>query len=163
VLRLRPRTITLRWRRNSHAAPGCRAVIALVLAGCGGGSAVGKWQDESGRTLESYTGEGGEEGCGWESVTFLVSLVSLDHGWSGRGLQQFIRDPEGVLPRSYTLGAYDEDAALPEDAIDTGFRLDSLELWVPATSDDTGPEAVYVVDDDSVERWPRAKSEIVCA
>ena len=131
------------------------AVTALVLAGCGGESAEGTWRDERGRTLLSYAGD---EHCDWESVTFLDSRVDLDGGSSGNGPQQFVRDPEGELERSY-LGAYDGDAVLPQDAIDTGFRLDSVELWI----DDTGPDAVYVVDGDSVERWPRAKSEIGCA
>ena len=58
---------------------------------------------------------------------------------------------------------YKSDAVLPEAAVDTGFRLDELELWAVPTRDEKGPDAVYVVDDVSVERWPRAKTEIACA
>jgi hypothetical protein len=42
--------------------------------------------------------------------------------------------------------------------VDTGWRGQGRELWIAA---DEG--YVFVVDGDSVERWPRADPPIACA
>jgi hypothetical protein len=130
---------------------------ALALAGCGGAEAVGTWEDEQGRTVESFAGP---EHCDWESVTFLSVNVDLDELGTPADQRWFLRDPEGVLSGEGRI-AYDGDAQLPEDAVDTGLRLEGRELWAEPADDPPGPEAVYVVDGDSVERWPR--TDVGCA
>jgi hypothetical protein len=137
-------------------------LVALVIAGCGGAAeavAVGTWQDEQGRTVESVEGP---EHCDWQSATFLYVEVDLDELGSRADRQQFIRDPEGVLSDAVDV-AYDGDARLPEGAVDTGLRLETRELWAEPAVDSPGPDAVYVVEGDSVERWPRTREEVACA
>jgi hypothetical protein len=136
--------------------------LATVLAvGCGGSSAaaVGTWHDEQGRTVESFEGP---EHCDWQSATFLHAEIDLDEPGATAVRQQFLRDPEGVLSGEVVV-AYDSSASLPDDAADTGLRLESMELWAKPTDDPSGPEAVYVVKGDSVERWPRTRQEVACA
>jgi hypothetical protein len=134
-------------------------LAATAVAGCGGAEAVGTWQDEQGRTVESSAGP---EHCDWESATFLYVEVDLDELGIPADRQQFLRDPEGVLSDSVEL-EYDGDARLPRGAVDTGLRLDARELWAEPADDPPGPDAVYVVEGDSVERWPRTREEVACA
>jgi hypothetical protein len=136
-------------------------LVASAIAGCGGAGAeaVGTWKDAQGRTIESSEGP---EHCDWQSATFLYVEFDLEQPGTPTDRQQFLRDPEGVLSDSVDL-AYDGDARLPEGAIDTGLRLGARELWAEPADDPPGPDAVYVVEDDSVERWPRAREEVACA
>jgi hypothetical protein len=87
-------------------------------------------------------------------VTFLLVDVDLDALGASANEQTFFRDPEGLL-NDVAEAAYDGDAELPEDAVDSGLRLGARELWAEPADDPPGPEAVYVVEGDSVERWPR--------
>ena len=141
------------------------SALVVLLAGCGGSgsgeSAVGTWHDESGRTLESFAGS---EHCDWESATFLLASVALQDGEAGPEYRvEFVRDPDGLFSDD-TLLSYNGDAQLPDDAVQTGFRLDDFMLWVdPKEADATGTKAIYVVKGDSVERWPRARQEHACA
>lgn len=128
-------------------------LILALLAACEGAEGVGTWRDEQGRTLESFSGP---EHCDWQSVTFLHAEAGLLGGAVSERLQ-FLRDPEGLFEAEVVV-PYDADATLPEDAVDTGFRLDDLELWAERDRD-----AVYALKEGSVERWPRTRSEIACA
>jgi hypothetical protein len=101
--------------------------------------------------VESFAGP---EHCDWESVTFLLVDVDLNALGASANEQTFFRDPEGLL-NDVAEAAYDGDAELPEDAVDSGLRLGARELWAEPADDPPGPEAVYVVEGDSVERWPR--------
>ena len=69
----------------------------------------------------------------------------------------FIRDPKGVFGDPALVEGFDPDATLPSDATYSGFRSETRQLWT-APSD---PDAVYVVEGDSVERWP-AGEQLVC-
>jgi hypothetical protein len=83
----------------------------------------------------------GASHCGWQSVTFL--------DYNG---QAYVRDTEGRF--TGTPVSYAEGIELPATATDTGWRDGGRELWVgPDTPE--GPTSVYVVEGDSVERWPR--------
>lgn len=137
------------------------ALAAFILAGCGGSSptAVGTWHDEQGRTVESFAGP---EHCDWQSATFLYAEVDLDEPGTNAERQQFLRDPEGVFSSELVV-PYDGSARLPDDAVDTGLRLESIELWAQPADDAPGPDAVYVVEGDSIERWPRTRDEVACA
>ena len=130
---------------------------AFVLAGCGGAEAVGTWQDDQGRTVESSAGP---EHCDWESVTFLSVGIDLDKLGTLAHEQWFFRDPEGLIS-GFGEVAYDGDAQLPEGAVATGLRLGEREVWAEPADDPPGPAAVYVVEGDSVERWPR--TDVGCA
>lgn len=87
----------------------------------------------------------GDAHCDWQTVTFL----HLD----GR---QYLRDPQHLLSVS-TVQPYDDDAQLPADASDTGFRRGSDELWLA----DDGT-AAYLVTDRGVEAWPSTTGMVGC-
>ncbi|MBE1605294.1 hypothetical protein [Actinopolymorpha pittospori] len=101
----------------------------------------------------------GPEHCHWDSAVLLY--IGWPLGTVASSITQarlYVRDPEGVFPRELRKGLR-QDAALPADARDTGYRSDDLQLWL-APSD---PDAVYLRVDRDVERWPRANAGIVCA
>ena len=60
----------------------------------------------------------------------------------------YISDPHMVLPAPLVI-QYSDDAALPADAVDTGFRRNGAELWI---SNDAN--VAYLVTGDTVEAWP---------
>lgn len=47
---------------------------------------------------------------------------------------------------------YLDDARLPADAVDSGYREGARELW---TSPAMGKDAVFIVSPEVVQRWPR--------
>ena len=88
----------------------------------------------------------GPEHCGWETATFL----RLDG-------ELYLRDPNGVLA-DQTVGRFRTEAALPTDAVNTGWHTADWRLF-------TVPDQrfVYVMTTDgTIERWSRAKQEIGC-
>jgi hypothetical protein len=84
--------------------------------------------------------------CDWDGATFLDL-----HG------DTFVRDPDGVLPPEWFSLTFDPDATLPDDANDTGYRLDRQALWVAADR-----SAVYIATGNDVERWPAASDFVGC-
>lgn len=63
----------------------------------------------------------------------------------------YIRDPMNLLGDAATARAFDADADLPENAVDTGFRhRTGQQLWLA----DDDLSAIYLVAPHSVERWP---------
>jgi hypothetical protein len=70
----------------------------------------------------------------------------------------FVHDPDNVFGDLRISRAFEEDAKLPEDAIDTGYRQEGTELWMRPHDD----AFIYLVSDERVERWPRDASPPVC-
>ncbi|WP_217237817.1 hypothetical protein [Streptomyces sp. AC555_RSS877] len=110
------------------------------------------WTDRSGKRLPTTTVSSGPgpEHCDWQSAHFL----QLGRGEDGR---QYVRDPGTVFDRDQLAAPYDGDVRLPEDARDTGYRLDERELWL---TDD--PSRAYVRTPDGVEAWPLAERGVAC-
>ncbi|MCD7438060.1 hypothetical protein K4B79_07430 [Streptomyces lincolnensis] len=110
------------------------------------------WTDATGKRIPVTTVHSslGPEHCDWQSARML-------HLGRGRNAEQFVRDPEGVFERDLLTGPYDGDVRMPDDARDTGYRLDDRELWL--TDDRT---TAYVRTPDGVEAWPRTKDVIAC-
>ncbi len=106
------------------------------------------WNDADGGRVPTsvITSARGPEHCNWETVTFLT----LD----GEG---YISDPEDVLGGRGFVTSFDADAALPPDALDTGYRQDNRRLWL--SSDRL---IAYVVTDDAVEAWPSSSATFTC-
>jgi hypothetical protein len=103
----------------------------------------------------------GPEHCGWQSVTMLTL------GWppgtaaeTAAHARQYVRDPTRTLPASDLSEHLDLDAALPPDAIDTGYRYGPVALYVGRRDAD---EAVYLVAGRDIERWPRSDPMTVCS
>lgn len=151
-------------------------VAALALSGCGGSpdvqrvealeNGVGweqRWQDADGESVPAdvVTTYRGAEHCEWQSTVFLLL------GWplgipapNASRARMYVRDAKGKFEH-HLRGRFDDDAQLGRDARDTGYRLDGrLELWI---SEGNRQHAVYIVDGERVERWPRAKRHIACA
>ncbi|GCB43608.1 hypothetical protein SNL152K_893 [Streptomyces sp. NL15-2K] len=111
------------------------------------------WTDEDGNripttTVSSYAGP---EHCDWQSAHFL---------YLGRGedSSQYVRDPKSVFESEMLTAPYDGDVRMPDDAHDTGYRLDDRELWL---TDDRS--TAYVRTPDGVEAWPRTRETVACA
>jgi hypothetical protein len=121
----------------------------------------GPWTAPDGREVPSDPGRGtelavteGPDHCGWTSATFLhlgwpVGTVATDPD----RVRQYVRDPQGLFA-DQLVAPFEPDAALPDDAADTGYHRGPIELWISPSDRD---EAVYVVnvDTDVVERWTR--------
>jgi hypothetical protein len=109
-----------------------------------------------GRELNSVAGS---DHCGWQSV------VMMHLGWplgtvaeSSAEVRQFIRDPDGVIVGWGIRDKLRVAVDLPDDARDTGYRNDDLELWLVPSD----PDAAYLRVADDVERWPRADPAVGC-
>lgn len=119
------------------------------------------WRDGEGRSVsaEVLNVIRGPQPCGWEAAAILhvgwpLGRESEDNSQS----RQYVRDPQGVLPRDVVSEAPDLAATLPEDAELSWYVTVGHELWIsPAEVD----QAVYLVIDGAVERWPRA-DEFAC-
>ncbi|KOU61764.1 lipoprotein [Streptomyces sp. MMG1533] len=111
------------------------------------------WTDKAGKRIPTTTlsSHFGPEHCDWQSVHFL---------YMGRGgdSRQYVRDPDGVFESDLLTAPYDGDVRMPDDARDTGYRLDEQELWL---TDD--PSKAYVRTPDGVEAWPLTKRGVACA
>lgn len=107
------------------------------------------WQDADGNRVPTsvITSARGPEHCDWEIVTFLT----LD----GQG---YISDPDDVLDGRGFVAPFDADAALPPDAVDTGYQQADRRLWLSSDR-----SIAYVVTEDAVEAWPSSAEEFACA
>lgn len=102
-------------------------------------SSGSKWLDDEGARVPTSIIRSfpGADHCGWGSVTFLV-LENRD----------YIRDPRGLIDVPMVM-AFDDDAALPAGAVDTGYQRGGRRLWISVDR-----RVAYVVDGDRVEAWP---------
>ncbi len=80
---------------------------------------------------------------------------------SDRRTKVFVRlATTGDLPASYFASTFDGRATLPADARDTGYHREEWHLWVV---DEAIDRAIWLVHDDTVERWPAATESIACS
>ncbi len=134
------------WTRRSPSWVALPFAATLVLAGCGASAQV--WTGPS-QTVTAYPGS---SRCNDESVLFLKL-----------GDAQYVFDPGSTIERQLLKSEPEKDATLPADAIDTRLRRSDAEMWLAANGD-----ALYVVSgdglqNDSVQKWPRAVEPIVCS
>lgn len=169
--------------RGRRLAPTSWGLIVL-LATCTGSSfdpapaalpddlqaAVGTWYDSNGAPLPNgkpfvMSVRRGPTHCGWEDLLFLV--ISWPLGTEARGpdfssnTRTFVRlsSTNAFAPSDFAT-TFDASAALPPGAYDTGYYRDGWHLWA---SDSRIDQAVWLVHDDSVERWPAEKRLMGCA
>jgi hypothetical protein len=99
--------------------------------------------------------------CDWQSATVMHLPWPLGtNPTDASGVRQFIRDPKRVMPQRNLHGALDLHATLPADAVGTGYRYQSLEIYLSASDQD---DAVYVVGPAAVERWQRSDPMTLCS
>ena len=101
----------------------------------------------------------GEGSCGGTGAADLLTGWPLGASHDHRPFRIFVRDPDNIFEDRRTSDLFDEDADLPHDAVDTGFRQDEEELWMRPGDD----AFVYLVRDDKVERWPLDRTPPGCA
>ncbi len=95
----------------------------------------------------------GPQHCGQETARTLTVGDPVGSAFTSRSDSvTFVRDPNGSMGDRAVQRALRLDAALPDDAEDTGFRQGSTELWVVPDM-----RAIYLSDGDDVERWPRRR------
>jgi hypothetical protein len=100
----------------------------------------------------------GPRHCGWESATILAIANPLGQPLTSQNSRQYIRDPEAVFA-DLTAGPFESSVAFPADAVFTGYRYGSMELWF---SPKALPDAVFLGREGIWERWPRAVEEFGC-
>lgn len=103
----------------------------------------------------------GPEHCGWQAATVMHLPWPLGTSpTSAAGARQFIRDPKRVMSQQNLRGTLDLQATLPADAVSTGYRYQTIELYVSPSDQD---DAIYVVGPRAVERWPRSEPMTLCS
>jgi hypothetical protein len=97
--------------------------------------------------------------CGYESARVIISGKPVGTRYGGhRDSAHYVRDPENVFGDSRTAAAFDPDSEVPAGALDTGFRQGSIELW----ADPSDASSIYLVLEQSVERWPLDPEPTLC-
>jgi hypothetical protein len=112
--------------------------IVVIAASLGTCSSRVTWVDEKGQRIAEYPGA---EHCNWQEARMLDFRRHA-----------FVRDPDGIFGSEELAMPFEASSRLPNDAVDTGYREGGRELWRGAS---TWPDAVFVISDGGVERWPR--------
>ena len=102
----------------------------------------------------------GPEHCGWEHVAILTMGIPLGREFTTEEESRtYVRDHAGRLA-DRLAGPFVPSVTLLDDAIFTGYRYGSNQLWIsPSAADDM----VFLVRGTVVERWPRVRMSITCA
>lgn len=100
----------------------------------------------------------GPEVCGYEDLV-LVTMAKLlgQPARTSDDARQYVRDPANQFD---TIGRFAPSVEKPPDAVFSGYRYGSMELW---TSRQAGPDAVFMARNGVWERWPRARDLFACA
>jgi hypothetical protein len=100
----------------------------------------------------------GPEVCGYGDLV-LVSMGKIlgQPALTSDNARQYVRDPANQFD---TIGRFEPSVERPRDAVFSGYRYGSMELW---TSIDVGADAVFMARDGVWERWPRARELFACA
>jgi hypothetical protein len=78
----------------------------------------------------------GKDACGGERVADILMGWPLGRSHHGhRPYRIYVRDPEQVISDAATSEAFEDDAELPADAVDTGFRQGRSALWMRPNDD----------------------------
>jgi len=108
-----------------------------------------------GLVVETFVGSAH---CDETNVIFLWlawPVGTVAHSY--RAMHYFVRDPNGVVPRTEPMGWFSPETTLPGDARDTGYRRGSYHLFVSSLGD-----AVFLQNGSHVERWPRLRQPLLC-
>ncbi len=140
---------TTTTRGDGWTVTGMRACDASEFDPAAGlTSAVTIWTDADGQRVstEKIVSYPGPAHCGHDESTWLTVDGVL-----------YFRDPKHVMA-DWVAHPFDADAKLPSDALDSGYRSESGELWIVPEGD------AYLVATDHVERWPRSTDQTLgCA
>ena len=95
--------------------------------------------------------------CGWDSARTITVAATIGEQIVRRSDERtYLRDPLHVVPGNVFPLAFSPN--VPADAVDTGLRFGSDQLWVVGPRDDS----LYIVTADGVELWPAVESPPSC-
>jgi hypothetical protein len=100
----------------------------------------------------------GEGACGGSRVADILMGTPLGRPHDESAARIYIKDPTNVFGDDVTSEAYEADAELPDDAVDSGYRQDGTELWISRDDD----RSIYLVAESSIEKWPQDGSPPGC-
>lgn len=96
----------------------------------------------------------GPSHCGWEDTPVLITADPFgSRGADSTSDVEYVRDPNGLCGIAEFVDGFETPDSRPVDATDTGYRQGQRELWLSPSD----PDAIYINDADTVERWPRAE------
>jgi hypothetical protein len=99
--------------------------------------------------VDVLTDRTGPAHCGWDRTRVIVTGDPVGHRYTNAADDlEYLRDPDGVHG---ALGAgFVASTVVPANAVDTGFRSATTELWV----DPDDKSRIWVRTGDVVEQWP---------
>lgn len=120
---------------------------------------IHRWTNDDGCPvrLDILMTRQGADACGGSKVADILMGTPLGAPHSSSRARIYIKDPTGQFGMSEIQAGYEADADLPEDATDSGYRQKSSELWTVPDGD-----AIYLVSEDQVERWPHVEAPPTC-
>lgn len=113
------------------------------------------WTDTSGCLvrIDMLADRQGPGHCDFEAARVITTGESFGARFSSaEDDTAYVMDPRGVFGDRELMDAYRSDAEKPEDAVDTGARLDETELWM-----DPDGGFLYLVEPDGVQWLPRGE------
>lgn len=94
----------------------------------------------------------GPDHCGWEDSRVIITGDPFETRYTDGSMSvEYVRDPNGVYEIPAFVDGFRVLDSLPDDAVDTGYRQGTRELWISSAD----PEAIFIRGEASVERWPR--------
>jgi hypothetical protein len=96
---------------------------------------------------------------GWPGVTTLVVGTPIGTSTRDTPSRTYRRDPAGATSGGIPNPHLDLDAVLSPGAAATGYTHLGRAIWI----DESDDSLVYVIDDDTVEAWPRDDRDLACA
>lgn len=87
--------------------------------------------------------------------------VPLGRPFTAKRTRSFVRDTQGALGFDRLKRDFRGDAVVPNEALDTGYRLEKIELWMVPHDD----SFAYLRNGKHAERWPapRPNEMVGCA
>lgn len=100
----------------------------------------------------------GPDVCGYGGLLLLTMANHLGQpALTSDDARQYVRDPDNQFA---TIGRFEPSVDRPSDAVFSGYRYGSMELW---TSGEAGEDVVFMGREGIWERWPRARELFACA
>lgn len=147
--------------RRTHTGWVTSAVLAVVVAALAfwltrDDDPLGAWHGPNGAPVSEdvVTAYVGSSHCDWDDAWILQLSAQVTGDEAGRGY--FVRDPDNVIGTPLR-STYEADAAIPGEAVDTGYATDDVRLWLAADS-----SSAFLQFAGHVERWPRARGDLLC-
>lgn len=143
-----PRVHEVAERIAGLGRDGLTAEVDAAAEAIAAGELPDTWTNPSDSdVVRSVRSNRGPVHCGWQEMRFLYLDVTALPPEDPQHRRTYVANPTPA----YGQTGWDPDTDLPADAIDTGWRRGSTQLWLAAAD---GTEAAFLVDGPTVERLP---------